>query len=56
MTTKVLAGEYLQVKGTMWSSKGVLEIIRGKALANSALPKSDSEQPSVIESSFKGEP
>lgn len=59
MTTKLLAGEYLKVKGGMWSSKGMLQIIRSKALAlalpSMALSTTDSDYPSTSNSSPKGE-
>lgn len=54
MTTRVLAGEYLRVKGGMWSSKSMLQIIRSKALANIAVSTTDSDYPSTSNSSPKG--
>ncbi len=55
MTTKTLASEYLTVKGSMWSSKSMLQIIRSKALANIAVSTTDSDYPSTSNSSPKGE-
>ena len=55
MTTPVLASEYLAVKGSMWSSKSMLQIIRNKALANNAVSTTDSDYPSTSNSSPKGE-
>ena len=61
MTTPVLASEYLAVKGSMWSSKSMLQIIRSKAqattatTATSALSTTDSDYPSTSNSSPKGE-
>ena len=54
MTARVLAGEYLGVKGGMWSSKSMLRIIRSKALASSAVSTTDSDYPSTSNSSPKG--
>ncbi|DBB15856.1 TPA: hypothetical protein ACH3X3_004049 [Trebouxia sp. C0006] len=54
MTTKTLASEYLTVKGSMWSSKSMLQIIRSKALANIAVSTTDSDYPSTSNSSPKG--
>ncbi|KAL0019715.1 hypothetical protein WJX77_003829 [Trebouxia sp. C0004] len=54
MTTKILASEYLTVKGSMWSSKSMLQIIRSKALANIAVSTTDSDYPSTSNSSPKG--
>ncbi|KAL0030556.1 hypothetical protein WJX79_004485 [Trebouxia sp. C0005] len=54
MTTKTLASEYLAVKGSMWSSKSMLQIIRSKALANIAMSTTDSDYPSTSNSSPKG--
>ena len=56
MTTKLLAGEYLNVKGSMWSSKNMLQIIRSKALASIAISTTDSDYPSTSNSSPKGKP
>ena len=58
MTTPVLASEYLAVKGSMWSSKSMLQIIRSKAqatIATTALSTTDSDYPSTSNSSPKGE-
>ena len=58
MTTPVLASEYLAVKGSMWSSKSMLQIIRSKAqatTATTALSTTDSDYPSTSNSSPKGE-
>ncbi len=55
MTTKTLASEYVTVKGSMWSSKSMLQIIRSKALANIAVSTTDSDYPSTSNSSPKGE-
>ncbi len=54
-TTNILAAEYLAVKGSMWSSKSMLQIIRSKALANAAVSTTDSDYPSTSNSSPKGE-
>lgn len=54
MTTQTLAAEYLTVKSSMWSSKSMLQIIRNKALANTAVSTTDSDYPSTSNSSPQG--